>query len=383
MPRQMQHQFISSPNDADKLLAQLANDKFIAVDTEFFRETTYYPQLALVQVATSDVLAFIDPLAFDARAILRQLFCNSGLIKIFHSCSQDLEVIFHYLGERPVAIHDTQVANALLCDEQQISYASLVENKLAVTLDKSQTRTNWLQRPLTKNQLKYAGEDVIYLYQLYQLMIAQLEQAGRKPWFEEECAGLVADNIDSQAATDTLWRRVKGASKLSREKLAIAQSIAEWREQLAQQKDKTRRRILADETIIRFALDPPENFDSMLRDLGKIKLNNAELQQLFQSITAALQSTPDTWPDNRFTQLDNQQKRLLKDLQQIISDKADELKISPGILAPKKELEKLILHFYNTQETRDESDSDRLKIVHGWRYRCIGQSLMEAIKTRQ
>ncbi len=377
----MKPELIESSAHMDELLTRLSNEKLIAVDTEFFRETTYYPQLALVQIATGSIIACIDPLAFDAKPALKKLLLDDNITKIFHSCSQDMDVLFYYLGETPVSIYDTQIANALLTEHHQIGYASLVENELGTLLDKSQTRTNWLQRPLTQKQIQYAGDDVLYLYQLQHILDKKLQKLGRKTWFDEDSSNLLTENNSFQVAVDKLWKRVKGATKLNRNKLAIVQSIAQWREQLAQKKDKTRRRVLADDIIIQLALDPPENISTLNQFIdNKYKLNDNEQQQLLKTIESALQSPAETWPDNRFNALDNQQKILLKDLQTIVNKKAAELEISGAILCSRKELENLILFHANKHETQNQSQLDSLAVIQGWRFRCIGQHLIETIK---
>jgi ribonuclease D len=361
----------------DDFVSRLRNEKLIAVDTEFHRETTYYPKLALVQIATESVVACIDPLAFNAKPALQKILLDENITKIFHSCSQDMEVLYYYLDSSPVTIYDTQIACALLSEHQQISYAALVENELDIQLDKSQTRTNWLQRPLTEKQIQYAGDDVIYLYQLHQILDEKLHNKRRLSWFEEECENLLNDENSFQVASDQLWKRVKGASKLNRSKLAIVQSIAEWREQLAQQKDKIRRKIFADDIIIQLALNPPEDLSKLDQYIGRNHLiDNHEKQPLFDAIQTALQSPADEWPDNRFNTLDNQQKQLLKTLQLMVNKKADELGISSSTLYPRKALEKLILacdepgllYLSNTNNTQN------------WRHQCIGQQLIETIK---
>jgi len=367
---------IESSSKLDELVTQLSNEKLIAVDTEFFRETSYYPQLALVQIATDSLVACIDPLAFNAKPALQKILLDQNITKIFHSCSQDLEVLFYYLGETPTSIYDTQIANAFLTEHHQIGYAALVENELDTQLDKSQTRTNWLQRPLTKKQIKYAGDDVFYLYQLHQKLNKKLKLKGRKTWFDEECLNLCSDDNNFQVATDKLWKRVKNATKLNRNKLAIVQSIAVWREQLAQKKDKTRRRILADDIIIQITLNPPENTTSLNQFIDrKHNISSQEKQQLFDSIQYALQLSSEEWPDNQFNVLDSQQKILLKTLQQLVNKKAEKLGISSAVLCSRKDLEKLILLHYkaNTAKTSE------LNISQNWRYLCIGQHLIETI----
>ncbi len=373
----MTPELIESSSKMDELLEQLKNETLIAVDTEFFRETTYYPQLALVQIATGSIIACIDPLAFDAKPALKTLLLDNNITKIFHSCSQDLEVLYYYLGEAPGVIYDTQIANALLTEHHQVGYASLVENELGTLLDKSQTRTNWLRRPLTQKQIQYAGDDVLYLYQLQHVLDKKLQQLGRKAWFDEESLKLSNKKNNFQVATDNLWRRVKGATRLSRNKLAIVQSIAVWREHLAQQKDKTRRKILSDDTIIQLAINPPENTNTLKPYLDRSSnFNDKEKQQLIETIQTALSCPESEWPDNRFNILDNQQKALLKNLQQYVSNQAEKLGISSAILCSKKELEQLIV-LHNQQ---DKAQQAKLNILQGWRFRCIGQHLIEIIK---
>ena len=362
----------------DDLLSKLADATIIAVDTEFFRETTYYPKLALVQIATDSIVACIDPIAFDAKPGLKKILCDKNITKIFHSCSQDLEVLFYYLNEIPKPIYDTQIANALLTDHHQIGYARLVENELNVQLDKSQTRTNWLQRPLTTKQIQYAGDDVLYLYQLHHLLDKKLQDNDRQTWFDEESQNLIPDASGFQVAIDKLWKRVKGASRLSRAELAVVQAIAVWREKLAQKIDKTRRKVLADDIIIQIATDPPKDRNSLEQQITqRYNLTDEDQQQLLNAINTARQSPENDWPDNRFNALDNTQKSLLKNLQLLANTKADELSISYALLCSKKDLEQLILFYADKHDTNSQSD---LNITRGWRLHCIGQQLIDTIK---
>jgi ribonuclease D len=373
----MKPELIESSSQMDDLLERLKDVTLLAVDTEFFRETTYYPQLALVQIATDSIVACIDPLAFDAKQALRTLLLDDRITKIFHSCSQDLEVLFYYLGEAPGAIYDTQIANALLTDHNQIGYASLVENELGTMLDKSQTRTNWLQRPLTQKQIQYAGDDVYYLYQLQHVLDDKLQLLGRKDWFDEESANLSDDKNTYQVATESLWKRVKGTTKLNRNKLAIVQAIATWREQLAQKTDKTRRKILADDIVVNLAINPPENVQAIDKFIDRrYNFNQEEKQQLFAAITSAMQAPTEQCPDNRFSILDNEQKQMLKNLQQLVNKKAEELGISAAILSSRKELEKLVLSHHEPGKAQTSS----LNILQGWRLQHIGQQLIDTLK---
>ncbi|MDT8283214.1 MAG: ribonuclease D [Gammaproteobacteria bacterium] len=375
----MTPELIETSSHMDELIERLNNESIIAVDTEFFRETTYYPQLALIQIATDSIVACIDPLAFDAREALRKLFLNSKITKIFHSCSQDLEVLFYYLGQAPNAIYDTQIANALLTDHHQISYAALVENELGTRLDKSQTRTNWLQRPLTAKQIQYAGDDVYYLYKLQHILDKKLHQLGRETWFDEDSAKLLANECTFQVDNDTLWRRVKGATRLNRKKLAIVQAIAIWREHLAQQKDRNRRKILADDIIINLALTVAENTRAIDQIIGaKYHFDDDNKKRLLDAITKAQQVALNDCPDDDFDTLDSDQKQTLKSLQQLINNKAEQLGISPAILSSRKELEKLIL--WHDKDKKNDTRPAELNILQGWRLHYVGQELIEVLK---
>ncbi len=368
---------IDTSSKMDIFVSQLNGTKLIAVDTEFQRETTYYPQLALVQIATGDTVACIDPLAFDAVPALQKILLDKNKIKIFHSCSQDLEVLYYYLGDIPNSIYDTQIANALLSEHQQIGYAGLVENELGIQLDKSQTRTNWLQRPLTEKQLQYAGDDVFYLYQLHDILDSKLNTLDRRKWFDEECSTLASNETAFQVATDKLWKRVKHATRLSRNKLAIVQAIAVWREQLAQNNNKVRKRIIADELIIQLAESPPENTNQLNQIIDKRHhFTDEEKNTLLDAVATAKKLPPDECPDNRFNALEGDQKKLLKDLQQIVNTKAEELGISNTLLFSRKDLEKLIL---KNSESTDNTSS----MTHSWRFQCIGHKLINAVQNNK
>jgi len=372
---------IETSDAMDDLVLRLSKEKIVAVDTEFFRETTYYPKLALVQIATHDVVACIDPLAFDAKPALKKILCDKNITKIFHSCSQDMEVLFYYLNEIPTPIYDTQIANALLTDHHQIGYATLVENELNIQLDKSQTRTNWLQRPLTEKQIQYAGDDVLYLYQLHQILEKKLYDTGRQAWFDEERKKLICHEDDLQVTVDTLWKRVRGATKLNREKLVIVQAIAEWRERIAQQKDKTRRRALPDNLVIQLASEQTVNTDVLNQIISpQYDIPSLDKEQLLTTIKLAKNSPKDSWPDNRFTVLDGKQKLLLKAIQLQVNEKADELNISSSILCSRKDIEQLILQMTGNHTTDGQATETKPGIMQGWRLHCIGENLIAIIK---
>ncbi len=360
----------------DDFVSQLNEIKLIAVDTEFQRETTYYPQLALVQIATENIVACIDPLSFDAKPALQKILLNENTVKVFHSCSQDMEVLYYYLGNILTSVYDTQIANALLNEHQQIGYANLVEKELGIQLDKSQTRTNWLQRPLTEKQIQYAGDDVFYLFQLHEILDKKLDSENRKKWFTEESLTIASNETDFQVATDQLWKRVKHATRLPQKKLAIVQAITVWREQLAQTNNKVRKHIIADELVIQLAGAPPENINELNQTIDKrYQFSIDEKNGLLDVIGTAKKSSQDTWPDNRFNALEGDQKKLLKDLQKIVNTKAEELGISNTLLFSRKNLEKLILE-------KSNSISHATSMTNSWQYQYIGHELIDALNNK-
>ncbi len=365
---------INDTTKMDQLLDDFLNEPILSIDTEFFRETTYYPHLGLIQIASNNIVACIDPLAFDSRPALQKIFLNPRIIKVFHSCSQDLEVLFHHFGFTPAPIHDTQIACALLGRHDQIGYASMVETELGVQLPKTQTRTNWIKRPLSTQQINYAGDDVYYLYQVYKILHKRLTDKGRLEWFEEDCRKLypthssetVQSDISFSADTQTLWQRVKGSRKYHGKKLAIIQAIALWRENIAIETDTTRRRVLRDEKIIELSLHPPTNqADINYLLANRFSVSNEQQILLFKAIENALYQTPALWPENNHQILSDSQKEQLKTAQRLLNAKADALGISSTILCSRKEMEKLI------------TTNRECAVLKGWRDQCIGKQLLK------
>lgn len=360
---------IESAAELDKHFDTLRSEKLLAVDTEFFRETTYFPQLGLIQLANSKIVACIDPLAFDAQEQVATILLDREITKVFHSCSQDMEVLQLYLGALPCPVLDTQIANSLLCEADQIGYAKLVESEFDVSLDKSQTRTNWLKRPLSAKQLDYAGDDVFYLHQLIAKLMNQLTALDRQNWLLEDCAALCESPEKYQPNTRNCGSRVKGTHKLGAYELAIINAVANWRERLAIDKDKTRRRILPDDEVVNLALNKPKAIDQ-LRDCGQLRrhLNGSELQSLDEVLQQAYQIPQQDWPDPRNRKPEPKEKETLRSLQKLVNDKAESLGISASVLCSRKEMLRLI------------DGKQDIKALGGWRSEQIGRQLLDELK---
>lgn len=359
-------QLIDSAAALTALCDELEQQDAIAVDTEFARERTYFPHIGLIQIAGDGHIACIDPLAFDARQQLSRLLFNDSLTKVFHACQQDLEVLELTLGELPCPLFDTQTATALMSTDPQISYARLVEEELGIKLPKSQTRTDWLKRPLTKAQLEYAGDDVRYLLSLYRQQQNELEALDRSRWMHEECRRLCTGGVNKQDNLSRVWTRVKGKERLRGLELAVLQQLAVWREQQAMSKDRTRRIIVPDDQLIEIAIKQPGNSSELARigRLGK-SFSMAALDALVDTIAAARDIPEAEWPVLKRRQLTQQQTASLTSVLELLRSKAAELGISPGILCNRKDAESLVLG------KRD------LPVLQGWRFECIGKNLQK------
>jgi len=247
----------------------LAADPFIAVDTEFMRETTYWPRLCLIQVAGPSDSAVIDPLAegLDLSPLLA-LLADSKIEKVFHAARQDIE-IFYNLGVIPAPLFDTQIAGMAAGFGEQIAYDALVRQMLRIDLDKSSRFTDWARRPLSTAQLDYALADVTHLAALYPILRERLEKAGRLAWVEEEMAGL-ADPKNYDTDPENAWRRLK-PRKFAPKYMAVFQAVAAWRERTSQTRDQPRGRILKDDVIDEIASQAPTDLEALgrLRSLQK------------------------------------------------------------------------------------------------------------------
>ncbi len=247
--------------------SEARREPFIAVDTEFHRERTYFSKLALVQVALPGKIACIDPIAISDLNPLDELLLDRKVLKLMHSGRQDLEIFFDRTGKVPGPLFDTQIAAALLGMGEQTGYAALVEKLCGVPLSKHHARTDWMRRPLAPDVIAYAADDVRYLGQIYRILDTSLVDRGRRDWLEEEQALILAP-ATYEPDIDNAWLRVKGSNKLNGRSLPIVQSLARWRECVARETDRPRRWILSDETIINIARQRPRNMDALERMRG-------------------------------------------------------------------------------------------------------------------
>ncbi len=346
----------------------ISNAKWLAVDTEFMRERTYYAQLALIQIASEEGNALIDVPALSSLQPLVDAFTRADCLKIMHSASQDLEVLHQSMGAMPAPLFDTQLAASFLGEADQIAYGAIVKQRLGVELDKDQTRTNWLQRPLSPAQLGYAELDVLYLYTLYEQLLAELEAADRIIWVEDESQAL-ADKTLSGTDVDQAWKRVKSINRLNASQQHVARALLKWREERAQSRDLPREWVLKKQAIIGLAKFQPGSTRDMIDIEG---LHAKQIQRMGNMLIRLVQQAAaepadvQAEPEAELTgEQRGQAKKIMARLRQI----GDEQLIAPALIANRNAIEQLVLG------QRD------IALLDGWRAQVAGRELLEILET--
>jgi len=360
---------IDQPEALAAFAADAAQASWLAVDTEFMRERTYYPRLCLLQIATEANVACIDPIALDDLGPILDVLFDPHIRKVFHAAGQDLEVLYHLTGRVPAPVFDTQIAAALAGFGDQCGYAKLVQGLLDVELPKVHTRADWARRPLSEAELRYAADDVLYLRGVYSRLSEDLQARGRLAWLEDDFAAL-ADPRRYRPDPGTAWRRVKGWMQLKPRQQQVLLRLAQWREQRAMALDRPRRWVLKDEVLLDLARRQPAAPD----DLGRIRGLPAAIAQrdgreLLALVAAGAQVEPQPLAA-RPQKLQPQQEPTVDLLMAALRTLAGGRDLSPGSLASRRDLERLVL---------GERD---LALLEGWRGRICGRALLDILEGR-
>jgi ribonuclease D len=363
----MPMQPITTTPALESLCERLASEPFIAVDTEFMRETTYWPRLCLVQVAGKTEAACIDPLAegLDLEPLLR-ILANTTVTKVFHAARQDVE-IFNNLGVIPQPLFDTQVAAMAAGFGDQVSYDSLVRQMLKKDVDKASRFTDWARRPLSEAQLTYALGDVIYLAQLYPLLHDRLLREGRLPWVTEEMAALTNPGLYDMTP-ENAWKRLK-PRRFSSKYLAAFKATAVWRERTAQDRDQPRGRILKDEAIDEIATQLPMDADAFnrLRSVSKGFGSSKFGADLIAALEVAMADPEAHAPDvEREPRRDPAPGAVVELLKVLLKSRSEEAHVATKLIATVSDLEKIAVD--------DKADVEAL---HGWRLKLFGEDALK------
>lgn len=343
---------------------------WLALDTEFLREKTYFPKLCLLQIASEHHIGLIDTLAIRDHSPIIELLTCPTITKVIHSAGQDLEALHHRYGIIPGPIFDTQLAAALLGFDNQVSYARLVEHRLGLQLAKAHTRTDWSRRPLSAGALQYAADDVRYLAAIYPVLHRQLAEAKRLAWLNED----MQQNLQPerfQIQPRQAWRRLKNWYKLVPQAQQILAELATWREQEALDQDRPRRWILADDAIMALAEQQPAN-DMALADMTELPARTAA--QHAEALLACIKrgrQRPATILDPNAGPPDTQTRRQIKKGMQALGQAAEAADLPRAVLANRAEIAAIV------------AGKRAGRLFTGWRWPIAGQQVVVAIEQAQ
>lgn len=359
---------ITTTDDLAALCSRLATHPYVTVDTEFMRETTFWPKLCVIQLASDDEAAAIDALAdgIDLAPFI-DLMGNEAVLKVFHAARQDIEIIWKMSGTTPRPLFDSQVA-AMVCGfGDQVSYEQLAASLANARIDKSSRFTDWARRPLTEAQIAYALADVTHLRVIYTKLAAKLAKSGRTGWLSEEIAFLTAAETYEQKP-ENAWLRLRSRARKPRD-LAMLMEVAAWREVEAQSRDVPRSRVLKDDTLIDVALSAPDSVEALgrLRTIPQGYERSKTGQDVIACVQRVLQRDAATYPkpdrDKPSSGAASAVVQLLKVLLQSISERHQ---VAAKMIATVDELELIA--------NDDKADTPALK---GWRYELFGQQALE------
>ncbi len=356
--------YISTDEDLRSFCERAHAFEAVAVDTEFLREKTYHPRLCLVQVATPEECVAIDPLAVGDLAPLASLLGDPAVTKVFHACSQDMEVLLQTLGTLPAPIFDTQVAAAFLGERQQISYNGLVHAFCGVTLPKSESLTDWARRPLTAKQLEYALDDVRYLIQAYHLMVGRLNAEGRLGWVLDELAPLAAREhyvVDKRE----VYKKVKRVNSCTRRQLGIARELAAWREARAERRNIPRKWVISDEVLIALVKRAPRDEAGFRSIRGTEQLSEADVTSALMAVERGMTCPTAQLPPAFHTRPrpSGDHESVVDLMYALVRVVAERSGVAAGMIASRDDLSDYVEH------------PERSPLREGWRFELLGARL--------
>jgi ribonuclease D len=347
----------------DQWLAELPAEAVVGLDTEFMRRNTFHPQLALLQLGWDGRYALVDPLAFDIASALRPNLHAGGAVTVMHSAGEDLETLAPFLPGGPRTLFDTQIAAAFVGMGLGISYRALVAELCGVELDKGETRSDWMQRPLTESQRLYAALDVVYLESIHAQLAERLEQRGRTAWHAEDCERL-KHRAGAAEGDPQPQRGMRGAADWPRAQQALLRRLLLWRDRTARTLDRPRPWLLEDALAMSLAQQPPVSPAELeQRSRGQRALRSPQRTELFQLLQQPVtdEEIDATLPVAQ--PLLGEAKKALSAMKESVDALATELDLPSGLLCPRKVLEEYVA-------TGDWPD-----FLDGWRHTLLGSRL--------
>ncbi|MCW2388239.1 ribonuclease D [Sphingobium sp. B11D3B] len=366
---------ITDSSSLAALCERLSKADFVAVDTEFMRENTYWPELCLFQISDGKEAAAIDPKApgLDMGPLLDLLVNNEDVLKVFHAGGQDIEIVFNLTGKTPHPLFDTQIASMALSQGEQIGYSNLVDSWLGIHLDKGARFTDWARRPLDKRQIDYAIGDVTHLAAIFPMMLEELRKTGRGVWLNQEMERL-ADPGNYEVNPAEAWKRVRISSRKA-DVLGRLKALAAWRETEAKDKNLPRGRIVKDETLADIASHPPRKQE----DLGKVRGLSASWKgnDIGARLMAAVENAG-ALPRDEMPERDPGRPGLGKEgalvadlLKLLLKIRSREINVASRLLARADDLEMLAAGVRTN-----------LPILEGWRFEQFGRDALDLVEGR-
>jgi ribonuclease D len=369
------HPVVEDTATLSALCDRLAKSSFVAVDTEFMRENTFWPDLCLIQIADEHEAAAIDPKApgLDLKPLLDLLTDNEDVLKVVHAGGQDIEIVYNLTGKTPHPLFDTQVAAMALGQGEQVGYSNLVDQWLGLSLDKGARFTDWARRPLDKRQIDYAIGDVTHLSRIFPKMLDKLMKTGRGEWLDAEMERLANPANYAQEPGDA-WKRVKIASRKP-EVLGRLRALAAWREHEARTKNLPRGRIVKDETLSDLALNPPRAQSDLtrVRGLSASWGGNDIGARMMAALANAAPMPAELMPprDDRKPGLGKDGALVADLLKLLLKIRAKETNVAPRLLARTDDIDAL------AAGTRTG-----LAILEGWRFEQFGRDALDLVEGR-
>jgi len=356
-------------NDLEPQFKKLSEQSgVVAVDTEFLREKTYNAKLCLVQLGIEDNQYCIDVLAIEDLSLLSKLFADEKVLKLFHAARQDMEVIYQTLEVLPKPIFDTQLASAFCGGDMQQGYGAMVLERTGVELPKTQSRTDWTRRPLTADQIEYAGDDVAHLEELYKQTHAQLEEFERLDWFQEEIDSYY--ELDKYIIDPALaYKRLSGGN-LKIKQQYILKALAEWREETAQKRDIPRTWVMRDDKLYDLVIQQPKT-EEEIKDLGVFgRKSVVYLAPLALELISNVEVGEERlW--RKVEPLTKQEKGICSSLMRELKEISEQLGIAQALLGTRKDIEGLYRHRQSK------------RVLKGWRKDKVGEVLLNYLRENQ
>jgi ribonuclease D len=366
---------IDSSKALQEVCTKISEAGRVAIDTEFVWERTFYPALGIVQLGIDQKRAWLlDIPALNGKLEpLGLLLADPEIEKIFHDAKQDLTILRIATGYYPKNIFDTRLAAGFVGLSSNLSLVNACREFTGEIIKKDETRSNWLQRPLSSKQFQYALNDVLFLPTVRDKIMLKAEELSRQAWISEEMKIYDDPQIYEDAPINEVYSKVKGSGRLKRDELAILRELAAWREKEARRRDRPRRHIIADEPLITLSTNKPSHIDTLKRNCGlSPRAAQRYGQPLLKTVKEGLQVTPADYPASLQKPRNQNLAAHSRKLLDFITDLCDDNSLDPALLANRKDIEKLILN--------DDPKTCNIPLMQGWRYAYAGEKIVREIK---